>query len=731
MRMKQRRIGRRLAATISFTLALSANNAIAVEGMWTPAQLPDIERQLEEAGLEIAPDKMTDLTAFPMAAVISLGGCTASFVSAQGLVVTNHHCARGSVQFNSTEENNYLADGFVARSKSLELPAAPGTRVYVTTRIEDVTETIKNDLSDEMSPRERYQIIEDVRKRLIAECESGGGFRCQVPSFYGGATYTLIERLEIRDVRIVYAPSDSIGKYGGDVDNWMWPRHTGDFAFYRAYVGPDGQPADFAEGNVPYTPAHFLKVSRAGLSDGDFVMAAGYPGTTRRHTRLSEVDHAFGWLYPAYQSLMTDWIATIEAAAPEGSDARIKYESRLAGLNNFLKNIGGQLEGAERVGLQARRGEREAALQQWADSDPSRAMYTEAFVSLDGLVEDMTADARQDFWYDRVTSPQLLGAAQRLYRLSREQEKPDADREPGYQDRDLTFFKQSLQVIDRRFDPSVDKAEWLLFMDTYTQQPSEQRVAAFDEALGLDDLGDRDAVAATLSSFYDGTGLDNVETRLGWMDKPPTAFEASDDPFVQLAVALHKHEIEDEEQSKTFKGRMTQLRPAYMEAITAYSEAQGQAVYPDANSTLRITYGSVFGGSPRDGIIYEPFTRLEGITEKDSGRDPFNAPPRQLELIAAKDYGKYALDDIGSVPVNFLSDLDSTGGNSGSATMDANGNLVGLLFDGTIESVNSDWDFDTRTTRTIHVDTRYMLWVMDKVDNAKHLIEEMTLTTTR
>lgn len=728
--MKQCRIIRGLHVAVSLALSLSATSATAVEGMWTPAQLPDIDRQLAEAGLEIAPDRLTDLTAYPMAAVISLGGCTASFVSPRGLVATNHHCARGSVQFNSTEENNYLVDGFVARSNSLELPAAPGTRVYVTTRIEDVTDIIKNELSDNMSPRERYQVIEDFRKRLIAECESGGGFRCQVPSFYGGAAYTLIERLEIRDVRIVYAPSDSIGQYGGDVDNWMWPRHTGDFSFYRAYVGPDGQPADFAEENVPYTPAHFLKVSRAGLSDGDFVMAAGYPGRTRRHTRLSEVEQAFGWLYPAYQSLMTDWIATIEAAAPERSDARIKYEARLAGLNNFLKNIGGQLEGAERVGLQARRGDREAALQQWVDADTSHTTYTETFASLDRLVEDMTADARQDFWYDRVTSPQLLGAAQRLYRLAKEQEKPDAEREPGYQDRDLTFFKQGLQVIDRRFDPSVDKAEWLLFMDTYMQQPAEQRVAAFDEALGLDDLGDNGSLAATLDAFYEGTGLDNVENRLVWMDKPPAAFEASDDPFVQLAVALHDHEIEDEEQSKTFSGRMTQLRPAYMDAIIAYSEAQGQATYPDANSTLRITYGSVLGGSPRDGMIYEPFTRLEGITEKDTGRDPFNAPARQLELIATKDHGKYALDDIGSVPVNFLSDLDSTGGNSGSPTMDANGNLVGLLFDGTIESVNSDWDFDTRTTRTIHVDSRYMLWVMEKVDGAGHLIEEMTLTTT-
>ena len=723
--------GRRIVALVAIAAAGYAGPAAAVEGMWTPEQLVDIEADLEAAGLRIPANTLTDLTAFPMGAVISLGGCTASFVSPDGLVVTNHHCARGSVQYNSTEENNYLVDGFVAANRPAELPAAPGTRVYVTTRVEDVTARVEAQLDAGMSPRERYQAIEDTRKALIAECEANPGFRCQVASFYGGATYKLIERLEIRDVRIVYAPGDSIGRYGGDIDNWMWPRHTGDFSFYRAYVGPDGMPADFSEDNVPFQPAHFLKVSRAGLGEGDFVMAAGYPGSTRRYARLSEVEYTFGWNYPTFKDLLADWIATIEAAAPAGSDARIKYESLLSGLNNYMKNLGGQLEGAERVGLADRRAAREAALSEWAGADASRAEFKAAFEELDALVAEMNADSKQDFWYDRVTRPALLGAAQRLYRLAHEKEKPDAEREPGYQERDMTFFTQRMQVIDRRFDPTVDKAEWQLFLRGYRAQPDEQRVPALDAALGLADIDSEEALAARLDGFYETTELGNVEARLAWMDRSVADFEASDDPFIELAVALYDHEIADEEQAKTFSGRMTDVRPAYMDAITAYADSKGQAVYPDANSTLRVTYGSVFGGSPKDGLIYEPFTRLEGITEKDTGREPFNSPAKQLELIAAKDYGPYALDAIGSVPVNFLSDLDSTGGNSGSATLDADGNLVGLLFDGTIESVNSDWDFDPKTTRTIHVDTRYMLWVMENIDGAGHIVDEMTLTTTR
>ncbi len=722
------RCPRRVAvlAVAAFTLP-----AYAVEGMWMPEQLPDIEEQLEEAGMRIDPEKLADLTAFPMGAVISLGGCTASFVSPNGLVVTNHHCARGSVQFNSSEDNNLLVDGFVARNTAGELPAAPGTRVYVTTRVEDVTGKVEAAANERMTPRERFQAIEDTRKALIAECETGEGFRCQVEKFFGGASYKLIERLEIRDVRIAYAPGDNIGRYGGDEDNWLWPRHTGDFAFYRAYVGPDGNPADYSEDNVPYRPAHFLKVSRAGLDAGDFVMAAGYPGTTRRYARLAEVEYAFDWLYPTWHRLITDWVAAIESAAPAGSDARIKYESRLAGLRNFQKNTEGQLAGAERVGLAERRALREAELEAWVGAAGARGRYASTFAEFDGLIDEVTADARQDFWYDRATSPQLLGAAQRLYRLAVERTKPDAERESGFQDRDMAFFTQRLQVIDRRFDPVVDKAEWLLFLDGYQAQPEEQRVAAFDAALRLDDADDREVLAAHIGDFYSATELGNVEARLAWMERPVADFEASDDPFIRLAVALHEHEIADEEESKTFEGRMSRIAPAYMDGVIAYSESKGQAVYPDANSTLRVTYGSVYGGSPKDGLIYEPFTRLEGITEKDTGREPFNAPASQLELIAAKDYGRYGLASIGSVPVNFLTDLDSTGGNSGSATLDADGNLVGLLFDGTIESVNSDWDFDPRTTRSIHVDSRYMLWIMEKIDEAGHLVDEMTLTTTR
>ena len=712
------------AAALLLGSSLAAMPAAAKEGMFTPDQLPEIADDLKETGLKLDADELADLTGFPMGAIVSLGGCSASFVSPQGLVVSNHHCVRGSVQYNSTAEQNYLEDGFLAKTMGEEVPAAPGSRIYVTTELTDVTEPVTKG-TENLSGGERYALVDQRMKDLVAECEQTPGYRCQVASFYGGDQYKLIKRLEIRDVRLVYAPGDSIGKYGGDVDNWQWPRHTGDFGFYRAYVAPNGSAADYAETNVPYKPEHHLKVSAGGLKEGDFVMAAGYPGSTSRYARLAEVENTFDWQYPTYVTLLNNWIDTIENAAPDGSDARVKYEARLAGLNNYEKNLRGQIAGARSVGLVQRRREREDALNAWIAADPSRAHYAADLTALDALTAESAAAARQDFWYNFATNSQLLGTAERLYRLAKEKEKPNAERESGYQERDMTFFKQGLQALDRRYDPAVDKAEWMMFLKDYIQQPEAQHVAAFDKALGLTPNMTDAQLSRKLDAYYANSTLDETEQRLALMDASTVQIEASKDPFLQLAVALYPHDREQEAESKDRAGRGLALRPAYMDAIIAWQRENGKITYPDANSTLRVTYGTVLGGSPKDGLVYTPFTTLEGIVAKNTGEEPFNAPERELELIRAENYGPYELESIDSVPVNFLSDLDSTGGNSGSATMNARGELVGLLFDGTFESVNSDWDFDPRTTRTIHVDSRYMLWVMSLVDGATNLVEEM------
>ncbi|BFT31317.1 S46 family peptidase [Alteromonas sp. D210916BOD_24] len=711
---------------LSAIMLSGATAANAKEGMFTPEQLPAIAKDLSKTGLAIPADSIDDLTAFPMGAIVSLGGCSASFVSDEGLAVTNHHCARGSVQYNSTPEHNYLKDGFLAANQAQELPAAPGTRMFVTVGFADVTDKVTGSIEDSVQGRARFDRIEANRKALIAECESEPGYRCSVPSFFQGLEYKLIKQMEIRDVRIAYAPADSIGKYGGDIDNWMWPRHTGDFSFYRAYVGKDGKPADFDKDNVPFKPAHFLKVSAAGLQDGDFVMAAGYPGSTNRYARLSQVSYTFDWLYPSYLSLVDEWIKTIEGASEEGSDARIKYEATLASLNNFHKNTLGQLSGAKRVGLVPRRAAREAELAQWLDNNNASELK-HALQDLDAVNAEKIQMNKQNFWYNNLSRAQLLSSAQTLYRNAVEREKPDAQRESGFQERDQIRLKEGVERIERRFDAKVDKAVWQKMIAMYLEQPKADRVAAFDEVLGIDETITSDVLANKLDAFYQQTKLMEKQNRVNWLTASKADFEKSEDPFIRLAVALFDTEMAIEDQTKTLQGKAAALQPKYMRAIIDWQKSKGSLAYPDANSTLRVTYGNVMGGSPKDGLIYEPFTRLEGILEKDTGESPFDAPQKQLTLIENHQYGPYKLDSLGSVPVNFLTDLDSTGGNSGSATLNANAELVGLLFDGTFESVNSDWDFDPKTTRTIHVDTRYMLWVMEYVDEAANLINEMTI----
>ncbi len=709
------------------TILFIASGTHAGEGMFMPGQLASMADELERAGLELDAKSLTRLTDFPMGAIISLGGCTASFVSPEGLVVTNHHCARGSVQYNSTPEHNYLQDGFLAATRDEELRTAPGTRIFVTTDVQDVTSQVLDGLAPELAPRDRFDQIEQRRKELVKSCESDPGYRCRVATFFGGLEYQLIKRLEIRDVRIVYSPSDAIGAFGGDIDNWQWPRHTGDFAFYRAYVSADGTPADYAPENRPFRPRHHLEVSSGGLEAGDFVMVMGYPGSTSRYARHARVKHTFEWNYPQQASLLREWIGVIEAAAPAGSEARILYESRLAGLNNYLKNTEGQIEGARKSGLITRRAARDERLAQWLASDPDAASLASAVTALDALVTEAGEEERQRHWLENATRSQLLGVAEELYRLAQERQKPDAEREPGYQDRDLRFVRERLARLERRYHPDVDKAEWQHFLSAYLAQPAQNQSSDLNTAMGLHNKLDAAELSSLLDSYYQRTQLDQAHIRASLMDASLAALESSDDPFMQLAVALYPSTIAHEEIEEARAGRRSLLEPAYMQAIIAWQESGGHTAYPDANSTLRVTYGRVMGGSPRDGLIYEPFTRLEGILHKHRGEHPFDAPSVQLDQIRAGQYGDYALESLGSVAVNFLSDLDSTGGNSGSPTVNGRGELVGLLFDGTLESVNSDWDFDARITRSIHVDSRYMLWVMEYVDGATALVDEMTL----
>jgi hypothetical protein len=708
------------------TLAMLSNFAHADEGMWMPQQLPQVAKQLKAAGLKLDPATLTKLTEFPMGAIVSLGGCSASFVSKQGLVATNHHCVYDSVAHNSTPERDLLANGFLAQTLADELPATPGSRIFVTKEVSDVSASIITPEVAKLTGKLRSDAIEKHQKNLIAACEKDAGHRCTVPSFYGGLEFYLIKQLEIRDVRLVHAPAAGIGKFGGDLDNWMWPRHTGDYGFYRAYVSPDGKAADFSKDNIPYAPRHVLKLARQGIKEGDFVMALGYPGRTNRHRLPSEVMHTFDWNYPAFVKASGEKVAIIERETRGNADTTLKYASQLAGINNYYKNRQGMLDSYAGSDFLARKTNEHAALKSWVDADPKRkADYAAAILQVEQRISERDRDARRDFFLDS-SKPRLLNSARALYRLANESAKPDVERKAGYQVRDLPRFKASVAAIERNYDARVDQALVLNSLVKYAAQPAVEHDASFDAALGIKAGATPADLKLALEKMYAGSQLGDKVERTAWLEKKPDDFKASNDSFVQAAVAMYDADLKKEAAEEELGGNLQQAYATYMKAKIAYMKSRGLAVYPDANSTLRVTFGRIAGRDHgADGTAWTPFTTVKGVLAKNTGSGEFNAPKAQLDAIAAKDFGKYVDPVLKTVPVDFLATLDITGGNSGSAALNAKGEFIGLAFDGTLDSIISDWDYNKANTRSIQVDLRYMLWNMKHVDHADNLLNEM------
>ncbi len=700
-------------------------------GMWTPSQmtLPGHVETFQKMGVKLDAKVLADPLAAPLAAVVSLGGCSASFVSPQGLVVTNHHCVQGALQVNSTPEQNLVENGFLAKTMADERSAGPAQRVLVAQAFKDVTKEMRDGLDKIKDPAARDGEVEKRLKALIAACEKDRpGLRCQVSSFFRGGQYMLIENLEIRDVRLVYAPSRSVGNYGGEIDNWAWPRHTGDFAFYRVYVGKDGKPADFSKDNVPYQPKHHLKVSSAGLRPADFVMVTGYPGRTSRTETALETRHDVEWFYPYLIAYLKERYKLAEEHLKAGGETAIKAGVMKQGIQNGIENREGVLKGLSSGNLLQRKIELDKKVKEWA-AQPGHEAHKQAIEKLEQILTEEYRTAHADF--DRgvaISGSRLLTTALSLTRWAEERPKKDADREPGYQDRDLQRAVASQKQFGRQYDRTLDRAVFRLALVRALKQPEAARPwlpvlldakkgAKIDEAL----------IDKTLDAWYGAQQLEDEKLRIDLLQKGTMAqLKASKEPFLRAAQRIWPMYKAEEKKQDARSGELLLVTPYYADAMR---EVLGGLLAPDANSTLRITYGTVKSFKPESKDPADwPFTTASQIVAKDQGKDPFDAPKKVLEAIKAKQYGPYADPALGGeLPVNFLSDLDITGGNSGSATLNDKGELVGLAFDGTIEGVASDVVFDGRTTRTIQVDARYMLWMMDAIDGADHLIKEMGL----
>lgn len=699
-------------------------------GMWMPSQLKDPKHvaNLQKLGLAFDPLALSQPTEFPLGAIISLGGCSASFVSEQGLIITNHHCVTGALNYNSKAGSNLHDSGFLAKDRSGELWAGPTQKIWVTRAFTDVTTDVLGGLETITDPQARWDEVGKRREALADKCEEGkADTRCVVASYFEGAQFFQIEQLELRDIRLVHAPHPGVGVYGGEIDNWRWPRHTGDYSFYRAYVGADGAPADYAATNVPYQPKYHLEIATADLDEGDLVFVAGYPGKTSRLKTSAEVSDAVEWFYPRRIARLEQYIATLEQTTAGKEALQIKAEPTLRSLNNGLTNARGQLEGLSKR-LAADKASQEQALREWIAADAGRqGRYGKVLDDLAALDAEQAPMREHDATLDElVNASNLFGRAREIVGAAKKRADGKAPTA-----KEIEKYGQGLAVAQTRYAKEIDRAVLRLHLVRAAALPVEQQPELLRVLVGVKEGPiDEAAIDKALDKLYAKTKLGETKKVLGQYEKATLAqLEKSKDPMIVAALAARPSIEAVQTRQSVVAGKLALLRPLYIEALREFADSQGKTLAPDANSTLRVTYGTVRGYAPRpDAPVYVPFTTASEMLAKHTGEEPFALPEAVRNGIASKNFGAYADPEFGELTIDFLTDLDITGGNSGSATLNARGELVGLVFDGNYEAMASDWVFMPDLTRSIHVDIRSVLWVMDAIDGADWLLEEMGVT---
>ncbi len=699
----------------------------ADEGMWLPLLIERLNYvDMQKEGLNLTAEEIYSINHSSLKdAIIQFGnGCTGEVISSQGLVLTNHHCGYGQIQSHSTVDHDYLADGFWAMSMKEELPNEGLTARFLV-RIEDVTKRVLEGVNDQMTETERAEKIAQVSKTIRDEAENGTGYQSRVASFFNGNEFYLFVYEVFRDVRLVGAPPSSIGKYGADTDNWMWPRHTGDFSIFRIYTNAEGKPADYAETNIPLKPHHYLPVSTAGVEKGDFAMIMGYPGSTDRYMTSWGVNQSINLYNPTVVSIRAKKLAIMRQDMDASRDINIKYASKYASTANYWKYFIGQTRGLKRLKVYEDKQKIEAEFAAWVNASPERkAKYGNVLSDFASAykVTDEYVQQRVYFSEAIMRGAEIMTIAQAFMGLGNElkAEKPDQTKIARIKESLVKYSDRHFKNYNRPTDLKLLTAMLQMYYEkvSVAQQPAEFRAMAEKYKLNW---------AKMAEDIFKKSMLDEKATVDAFIAKPDNKKLQNDPAYKLMSLFYDKYKANQEavqQANETFE-RSSRL------FIAGLREMQpDRKFYPNANSTMRLTYGKVLDYYPADAVHYNYFTTLEGVMEKeDSTSWEFVVPDKLKQLYESKDFGPYGVD--GKMPVCFISTNDITGGNSGSPVINGNGELIGLAFDGNWEAMSGDIAFEPELQRTINVDIRYVLFIIDKYAGAKNLINELTLVNTR
>lgn len=705
-------IKKQTAFLIAYCFTFSA--ALAEEGMYPISAIDRLD--LNAQGMQLSADQIfnPDETCL-VDGICRVNGCTGSFVSPSGLIITNHHCAYRAIQSASTAENDWLKNGFTSQSIEDEIPA-PGYVVRITESYRDVSAEVLSAVDATMSATDRSKAIEKRRKELEKKAEEENpGMRADIAEMFTGKSYVLFLYTYIRDVRLVFAPPSSVGNFGGAVDNWEWPRHTGDFSFMRAYVAPDGSTSEYNENNVPYQPKRFIQVSPSGANEGDFIFLLGYPGRTARHKTASFLEYEQNIRLPFIVELYNWQLATMAEESKKDRSVALKHSSRKQGLANTEKRSRGQLKGLVRKNIVATRRAAEAGLQDFIDSDNARQeKYGSILEELDKVYREIGESAQYELTMTNLVSAcRAMALAYTIYDSAYERGKPDLDRESAYMDRNIVRTTDRAILAWKDWHRETDMKMLVEMKRRIRQLPKANSTPVVKEFLDNESLGNE---SFAQSKFNDEDFIRSL------FAKTPDELKQIDDPFLHAVIGLYPEFQRMREQGKEIDGKLGRL---YGELIDVKQEFQKTSFVPDANGTLRLTYGQVKGYSPEDAVYKFPATTLRGVIEKTTGVEPFVTPDRIRELYDQGEFGNYLHPKLNQVPVALLYNTDTTGGNSGSPILNGRGELVGVNFDRAFEATINDFAWNENYSRSIGVDIRYVLWITEKVYDAQRLIDEM------